>query len=514
MSIDEKIEHWLELIVRRRSIATRVFLAVVGFLTVASLIWPPIFKSTGEVLVQANPAQLLVSPGMQSSTQTNQPTVLTNPVSQEDLNSEIELLTSRYLMERTIERLKVKPENTGLIQKALAFVETVIALPQTGYNMLHSVAAPTDDQELAVKLGGKLSVDAIKRSNVIEVSFRSHDASRAQVFLSQLLDQYLELHALLSHDPEAQAVFVKQAAVLDQRLRSSEESLRDAQLKTGISDLDAQRLQLVTQLYTLETEEHKTSADLAAARKQADYIKDQIASTPQRQIKESQTVQNNALQTLKPLVLQLETQRAELLSRYQTTSKKIENIDVQLAAAREIIAREDATKVRQISTDINPTWAALDVALAQARYQSASLEANEQTLLKRVDDFRHQLDKLASDGVVVQRMQRQVDADREAYTSYLRKGEEARAAEALNQKKILNVSVIQPPSFPIMPMFPNMPINVAAGVVLGLLVGLAAADWEESSDQTLYSAAAVWAESELPVVASIKDNGIDPRLNI
>jgi uncharacterized protein involved in exopolysaccharide biosynthesis len=505
-TIEQEIEYWLHLLLRRQTIVTRVFLAVLGLVTIASLLWPPTFESTGKVLVQANPSQLLVvSPAIESGTQSSQPTVLTSPVAQEDLNSETELLSSRYLMERTVEQLGNPDEKAGMTQRVADSVGAILDLPQSGYNLIHALANPTDKQSAVIKLSRKLEVNVIKRSNIIEVSFASHDGRRAQAFLTRFLDEYLELHAHISQDPAAELVFLKQAEVLNERLHISEESLRNAQMQTGINDLEAQRSAAVTQLYNLEGEESKANADLAAAQKQAEFIEKQMATTPQRQMKESQIVQNMALQTIKPQVLQLETQRAELLNRYQPTSQKIRDIDAQLAAARKILSRENATEVRQNTTDINPTWATLDAALAQARYQAASEQASQQALLKQIDGFRNQLNKLSSDGLTVQRLQRQVDVDKEAYLSYLRKGEEARAAQALNQKKILKVSIVQPPTYPIRPIFPNVPLNTAAGIVLGLIFGVAAAYWQENSDETLYSPAAVSEVSGLPVAAVIME---------
>lgn len=505
--LEQRSEYWLELISRRRMILTRVFLVITGLVVIGSFVWPPVFKSTSEVLVQANRAQLLVSPGLQDSHDSNQPTVFTSPVTEEDLNSETELLTSRYLMQRTLERTKGRPEKSGLVEDAAALFGSILALPQNGYSAVHALRIPTEEQEQELKLEQKLKVVLIKRSNVIEISFRSREAAWGQTFLRQFLDEYLELHAFLSHDPKAERFFLNQASVLNERLQRSEEKLRAVQLQTGITDFDGQRSALILQRYNLEAEQRKTSADLAAAREQMDSLQRQMVSTPQREVKESKSVQNLALQTLKPQVLQLETERAELLSRYLPTSKRIREIDVQLDAARKILSHENASEVHETTTDVNPTWAALDTNLALARSQAASLQASAQAQLEQIDDCRKQLNALASDGLIVERMQSQVEADKEAYLSYLRKGEEARAAEALNQNKILNVSVIQPPSYPIRPDFPNIPLNLAAGMLLGLVAGLAAAHWEEEYDQKLYSVATVSELSRLPIVAVVKERG-------
>src|SRR5208283_5453214 len=101
----------------------------------------------------------------------------------------------------------------------------------------------------------------------------------------------------------------------------------------------------------------KTTAQLGAALGLAANLEAQLARTPQRQAKESKVVQNLALQQLKPQVLQLETERAELLSRYQPTSARITEIDAKLAAARKILDRENHREVQETTTDVNPTWA-------------------------------------------------------------------------------------------------------------------------------------------------------------
>ena len=507
MAIENAVEEWLDLIARRRAVIARTMLSIIGLVIIASLVLPPVFRSSSEILVEANRAQLLISPGLQAGTETNQPTALSGPVTEADLNSECELLTSRYLIERTVEKFKNTDRQPGSAARAFGWINVVTALPQYFYNAVHQVNSPSGEQELVLKLMGKLQVGVIKRSNVIEVSFKSNAADWSQKFLSQLLDQYLELHAFISHDPKAERFFLQQADLLDQRLRRSEEALRAAQLQSGITDFGAQKAAMVTEYYNLEAREQKNSADLAASQKQVNYIQQQMVSVPQRRTKESQVVQNMALQTLKPQVLQLEAQRAELLSRYQPTSKKIRDIDAQLEVGRRILSREKETEVHQTTTDLNPTWAALDTTLAQTRYQIASLQANGQALIAQIADYRGRLDKLSSDGLIMSRLQRQVDNDKEAYVSYLRKGEEARAAEALNQTKILNVSIVAPASFPIKPDSPNMRFNLAIGVLFGLMLGMASAYYEDKSDQKLHSANAVAEIAGIPVVAVVEERG-------
>jgi len=59
---------WIDIAWRRRRIATIAGLMVFGVVAVGTLVWPPIYSSNCQVLVQDNRAQLLVSPDLQAAT--------------------------------------------------------------------------------------------------------------------------------------------------------------------------------------------------------------------------------------------------------------------------------------------------------------------------------------------------------------------------------------------------------------------------------------------------------------
>ena len=88
---------YVELIYRRRRTALIAGLTVFGVVAVGTLLWPPVYSSNCQVLVQDNRAQLLVSPDLQVNAPQNSGSV-SNPVSEQDLNSERELITSLYLV--------------------------------------------------------------------------------------------------------------------------------------------------------------------------------------------------------------------------------------------------------------------------------------------------------------------------------------------------------------------------------------------------------------------------------
>jgi uncharacterized protein involved in exopolysaccharide biosynthesis len=499
----ESIIVWIEQIFRRRALALRVGLIVFGVIALGSILWPPTYESTSKILVQSNRAQLLVSPGLKEDA-ANQATQ-TVPVAEQDLNSEVELLTSPFLIKQALGAMKSNQPSGGVIAGMRNIVSSVISLPTTAYIAMHGGPGSDASSDEIQKIANHLSATVIKRSNVIEVGIRSHDPIWARAFLSQLMTSYLALHGRLSQNPQAQAFFQAQRELLDQRLQESEKELRAAQMQTGISQFSQQQQALITQLSTAEASYRAGGVMLDSKMQQIASQEAELKNTPQRQTKESKTVQNMALQQLKPQMLQLETERAELLSRYQPTSSRIREIDAKLKAGHDILTREKESNVQETTTDVNPTWQALDADLAKERAEASSYKAAQVTQTAQIASLREQLKTMTTDGVVIERLERKVESDKEAYMSYVRKGEEARAAEALNQSQILNVSVVQDPTAPLEPISPRIMLNLITGLLFGLILAIAAAHWTEEYDPKICSTASIFKDTGLSTVAVLDD---------
>jgi len=496
---NEALMNWVEQIFRRQTLALRVGLLVFGVIAIGSLLWAPSYDSVSEILVQSNRAQLLVSPGLKEDA-ANQATQ-TVPVGEQDLNSEVELLTSPILIQQALAGMKLHARSGGVRE----LIASMVSFPADAYIAMHGGPRANSIQAEIQKISNHLSATVIKRSNVIEVSIRSHDAVWAQAFLTQLMTSYLALHGRLSQNPQAQAFFQQQRALLDNRLQQSEKELRGAQLQTGISQFGQQQQAQITQLYAAEANYRTTSVMLDSKTQQIASEEAELKATPQQQTKESRTVQNYALQQLKPQMLTLETNRAELLSRYRPDSQRIREIDAKLKAGHDILSREKQSNVQETTTDVNPTWQALDGELAKLRAEAASFKAAQTTEAAQVAALRDQLKMMTTDGVTIERLERQVESDKEAYLSYVRKGEEARAAEALNQSQILNVSVVQAPTMPLEPVSPRIMLNLITGLLFAMILAAAVAHWAEEYDPRICSTASIFKDTGLGTVAILDD---------
>lgn len=495
---------WIELVGRRRQVFVEVAVVTMAVVLAATFLWPPVYRSSAKILVQDNRAQLLVSPALDGNS-SGQATAVAGNVTEEDLNSERELLGSDYLIEQALSGL---PRRTGSSwQHAFGLVGLTLNTPEIFYDALHQTPSANPLAQWAHHVSHHLSASVIKRSDLIDLSFTAHDPRWSQTFLKRLIAKYLEFHSTLSHDPQAEHFFRAQAKLLAGRLHASEEQLKGYQLQTGISNLHEQKQALINRISGLQDDSSKNAAALAAARKRGTLLASLAQRTPVMIPKEVKVVPNTALQAIKPQVLQLRAERADLLTRYQPTSERIQEIDAKLAAADKILHREDHLQLEERSTDLNPERVQIDTERQQAEADVAALGASQSALQKQIADAQSQLDQLLTDGVQLQRLERHVEADKQAYMSYLRRGEEARVAGALNSNKILNVSVAEPPSLPSAPIYPIIPLNLGVGLLLALGGGLAAAYIEEQRDARICSTAAVESSSGLRTIARVQRLG-------
>jgi uncharacterized protein involved in exopolysaccharide biosynthesis len=495
-------EQWVQFALRRRVVMIEVAVVIMAAVAVATFLWPPIYKSTAKILVQDNRAQLLVSPALENNAP-NQPRVVANAVTEEDLNSETELLSSDYLIQEALDGLPAQQQGAG--GRLVAPVEWIMDFPTWLYGLLHGAAPETPRAQWAHRVERHLTCWVIKRSNVIEVSFTSHDPKWSHEFLERLLDKYMEFHSSMSHDPQAERFFQKQSQLLQSRLHAAEDQLRAYQVQTGITNPSEQKQALINRISQLQNDAAKTAAALAAAQRSVTVLRTEAGRTPQRIGKEVKVVQNMGLQQLKPQVLSLETERADLLTRYQPDSARIKEIEARLTAAHRILDKENHTEVQEQSTDLNPVRVQIDTDLQKAQAEAESLQATQTALTEQIVKAEDQVKQLLNDSVDNDRLQGTVDTEKQAYISYLRRSEEARAAGALNRSKILNVSMAEPPSHPQSPSYPIVPLNLAVGLLLAAGCAVGVAYLEELLDPRIYSPSAVAAVSGLKTIAQLRE---------
>src|SRR6267142_3571587 len=262
MIIPTRYSDWIDIAIRRRRVALMAGLTIFGIVAIGTLLCSPVYVSNCQILVQDNRAELLVSPGLQENAPQS-PSAVANPVNEQDLNSERELITSLYLVKLVVADLPLPASYRRTSGVTISMIKGIARLPFTGYAALHDIPHLSPKDAWALDIARNLDASVIKRSNIIEVDFHSRDRHWSKDFLDRLMSKYLEFHAHLSHDPQAQQFCEEQTKLLKNRLEASDDKLRDFQLKTGIGNLEQQKSMLITRISELQNEAAKTGAQVS-----------------------------------------------------------------------------------------------------------------------------------------------------------------------------------------------------------------------------------------------------------
>jgi uncharacterized protein involved in exopolysaccharide biosynthesis len=226
-------------------------------------------------------------------------------------------------------------------------------------------------------------------------------------------------------------------------------------------------------------------------------------STPARLTTQVRRVDNPQLmQQLKSTLLTLELKRTELLSKFEPTYRPVQEVDQQIAETRQAIAAEEAKPLSEETTDLNPTNQWVRSELAKARSDLAALEARNTAMQRIVTDYQTRARALNTAAIEQQDLLRSQKAEEERYLIYVRKKEEARISDALDQRRILNVALAQEPTVPALPAR-STPMLLLLGVVMASAISFGLVVVAELTDRTFHRPDQLASAFDVPVLAAI-----------
>jgi uncharacterized protein involved in exopolysaccharide biosynthesis len=449
----------------------RLIAAVTAAALALAIAWlvvaPPRYRASAKILVTSNRADV-------SSPRQTAEVVQTTRVTPEELNSQLQILESRDLLEQVLRELGM----TGT---------SPLAAPSSGLgSFARFLRAKTDATTaplyVAVSDGlAHLDASVIEKSNVLEVDFSDPDPARARNVLTHLVQAYLDRHVAFQQHSEAEEFFTTQSEMLRKKLSASEAALADAKLRAGA--LPDQDEAIARRVNFVKVELGRVRIARAEAERRAAYLESQRAGAGK----------GGGVAT--PELLALEAKRADLAARYQPESQQLAEVDAQITRLRTAVASYDSIGA--------PMEGRMD--LFSTRAEIATQRAREEVLNQELAEYLHEADGLAHSGLDDQRLERQVRLDEEAYLSYVRSAEDARLSGALEKTSLLRLRVIELAPTPLEPVGPPAALALLLALAAGLVLGVGTAIARERLDSTVRTAADVRRYANLDVLAIVPD---------
>jgi|HubBroStandDraft_6_1064221.scaffolds.fasta_scaffold00009_58 uncharacterized protein involved in exopolysaccharide biosynthesis len=452
------------------------FSAIVLGAVLVGILLPASYKAHTKLLLRRERIDPVVSPGQETQ-------MLHDDVSQEDLNSEVELLESDDVLR-----------------------QVVVACGLQNHHSWHLFRTPDADENIAkatARLRGDLQVEALAKTNLISISYTSDDPRKGANVLKNLNDIYIQKNAEV-HRPHGQYKFFEQETErYNTELKQAEQQLKQfASERNGVApqvarDNTLQRLAEFTA--TLE----QTRAEMAATEEKIHTLEKQADKLPARimtQLHESDDAP--LLQTLKTSLMNLELKRTELLTKYQPTYPLVQEVEKQITDTRAAIATAATKPVRDETTDENPTYQYVSTELVKAKADFSAEQARAAATQTIVAMYRAEAEQLEQKGIVHQDLLRAQKADEDNFLLYQKKREEARMADALDERRILNVAVVEQPFVPVIPVTSPF-VVIGFGLLIAVITSAGMALAADFVDPSFRTPSEVLDELNIPVLAAV-----------
>ena len=209
---------------------------------------------------------------------------------------------------------------------------------------------------------------------------------------------------------------------------------------------------------------------------------------------------------LKTTLLDLGLKRTELLERFDPSYPLVEEVEKKISETLNSIAEAEKRGIREETTDQDPAHAWVKTEMVKAQADLMGLQARVSAMSGALKAFESRALKLEGESVVQQDLLRTAKANEENYLLYHRKREEARIADALDQRKIINAAVAEAPMVPLVPESLPTTVKVLLAVVVATLVSLGLGFLMEYLDPSFRTLEEVEEYLEIPLLATVPRN--------
>lgn len=356
-------------------------------------------------------------------------------VTEEEINSEVQLL-------QDIDVLRPVVAKTGLDRR-----ERVLW------------ARTADKGEARImravrRLAGRLKVTPIRKTHLITVAYESGDPETAARVLRELSAVYVQKHLSVNRPAGASAFFQQQSDVYGKALAEAERNLLIQITQKHIVAPALERDLVLQKLRDADVYYRQVTLQRSEAEERIRSLNRQLAALPERRTTEVRSGDNpELLQQLKSTLLNLQLKRVELLTKYQPNYRLVRELEQQIGNTRAAIEAENLAPVRQETTDNEPRYDWASTELEKAEVDFNVLQARTTGAAAIVHAYQKMAQELGEQAIQQNDLTRNAKVAEENYLLYVRKREEARIGDALDEQRILNVALVQEPVASVLPKY-------------------------------------------------------------
>jgi uncharacterized protein involved in exopolysaccharide biosynthesis len=190
------------------------------------------------------------------------------------------------------------------------------------------------------KLSRRLDVEALKKSNLIQVSYKDTSPERAARILAALSTLYVQRHTHLQRPPGEIQFFDQQTAAYEKRLHQSESELVNFTRARGVV---RRRCNGISRCRNWAKRTRLTGRSIRiGSRRNTGFasLGEQLKLFPSRSVTLKRWADNpEVLEKMKTHLLELQLKRTELLTRFEPSYRLVQEVEKEIADTQASIAR-------------------------------------------------------------------------------------------------------------------------------------------------------------------------------
>jgi len=488
-SADAHLLDKLRALLRFKWPAAGVFVLVVAAAALQAYSRTPLYRATARLLIELEDERSLAMEGVGSAPKASEYTYDPEPYFQ----TQYRILTGRELAERALQALDLRtlpdlngsePPRRGVARVVATVRSTASAWlgPLTGPAPVRS--APPSRESLIAQFSSRVSVEPVRASRLVDVSFVAADPETAAKAINALADEYVAQNLDVRQQDMSKSLtwLTEELERQERTLEQSERAMAEYRAGNNAGSLRDHENIVIARLNQLN--ESATRARTARGQKESLY-KQVVALGAAAAAETIPAIASNpSVQSVKATLAELQRQKALLAERYG--DKHPEMVTV-------LASIHDAGKQLDIE---------LTKAIEAIRHDFESSVLEERTLAQALSDQQTVAADLDRKGVAYTVLEREAQSNRQLYETLLQREKEL---QVLANSRGNNVRLIDRAVVPSAPFAPDIRRSLMLGTLAGLLVAFGLVFALDSFDDTIKSAEDITRKLGLPCLGLVPD---------
>ena len=471
---------------KRQRLIWRLGLTILATVVLGSLLMTPKYEATSTVLVRGRGVKELLATSARVETGR---TVLLNP--KDEINSEIEIVRSRPVLEQTVKDLKLYDRPPYWQPGFFGAIRSILRLPLLTWRWLWAKVEPPEESLQAIEaavldLQKRLRVEPAAESMIIRIKYRDPNPELAAQVVNKVTEYYLRQHLAINLSQGQSSFFAEQISQVKKELQDLQDRLVQLKEKTGLLSFAEQSRLLLKQLDDFETARAKLQKEIFNLRAKLVRIEEIRQKNPHLLIPLPEIAQDVQVQDLENKLVNLRYQLKSVSQRYTEESRQVETARVQL---REL----EGQLRRQVSQILEREAARL-----------AALETEKEAVEQTIADLKKEIEQLPAQEVALDNLEREIETKQETLAVLWKKYQDSVITQNTDER-LENVKVVSLAAVPLRPVSPILWLNFLLGLILAVVASLSVALFLTYWDDTINLPEDVERYLHLPVCGSIPE---------